>query len=87
MSEKGKNLSVLCVTVITVSFKPKIIIKYSWNYISTRKAGVTFSQGRDTNKSIMGKTKEKKNHSKANFTMFSQKCEETSSCKAYFIPV
>lgn len=87
MRQKRKNLSVLGIAMITVSFKRKIIIKCSWNYISTRKAGVTFSQKRDTKKSIMGKITEKKNHGKANFTICSQKCEETSICKAYFTSV
>jgi hypothetical protein len=84
MKEKGKNFSALGVTVITISFKPKIIIKCSWNHISTRNAGVTFSQKRDAEKSIIGKIKEKKNHGKANFTMCLQKCEEKSSCKVHF---
>jgi hypothetical protein len=77
MREKGKNLSVLGVTVLTVSFKQKIITKCCRNYISTGKAGVAFSLKRDTKKSIRGKTKEKKNQDKGNFTMRSQICEET----------
>jgi hypothetical protein len=83
--EQGKNLRVLGLTVITVSSKPKIIIKSSWNHISTRKAGVTFSQKTDTKKSIMGKTKEKKNHSKANFTISSQKCEDAPMSRVHFV--
>jgi hypothetical protein len=75
--EQGKNLRAPSLTVITVSSKPKRIIKSSLNYISSRKAGVVVSQKTDTKKSIIGKTKEKKNHSKANFTISSQKCEET----------
>jgi hypothetical protein len=82
--EQGKNLRAPGLTVITVSSKPKIIIKSSSSYISTRKAGVAFSQKTGTKKSIMGKTKEKKNHSKANFTISSQKCEGAQMCRARF---
>ena len=83
--EQVENLRALGLTVVTVSSKSKIIIKSCWNYISTRKAGVTFSQKIDAKKSIMGKTKEKKNHSKANFTISSQKCEEASMCRVHFL--
>jgi hypothetical protein len=75
IGEKGKNLSALGVTVITISFKQEIITKCCWNYISTGKAGVVFSLKRDTKKSISDKRNEKKNQGKVNFTMRSQICE------------
>ena len=76
MEKKGKNLSVLDVTAITIPYKQKIIIKYCWNPISTGKAGVAYSLKRDKKKSISDKREEKKNQDKANFTMRSQICEE-----------
>lgn len=83
MREQGKNLSVLGVTVLTVSLKQKIITKCCRNYVSTGKAGVTFSLKRDIKKSIRGKRKEKKNQDKGNFTMRSQICEENEIVKCF----
>ena len=60
IEERGKNLGVLDVTVITVHFNKKIIIKCRWNYISTGKAGVAFSLKRDKKKSISDKREEKR---------------------------
>jgi hypothetical protein len=85
MKKKPKICSVLCITAITVSFIRKITAKHSQNCLSTRNAGVPYSQEKDTKEAITGKIKEKKNHGKAYFTMPSQKCEQNVMQEVHFV--
>jgi hypothetical protein len=70
-----KNFRAFHFTSITVSLNKKNVKNRRYVYISSRRAGVAFSQKNDIKKLIMSKIKLKKTQSQVNFTEYSQLCE------------